>query len=81
MTLLPMALRHGGSSGQSKTSSREQGPDFDLVGTLRMVIVRETHGATCMTCWSGSFPVGCTPIRIFVTFLDISGRLLVVVIS
>jgi hypothetical protein len=64
-----------------KTLSREQGPDFDLVGTSQTVIVRETSGATHMMCWSGSYPVGCTLIRIVVTLSDMSGRLLVIVIS
>jgi hypothetical protein len=35
----------------TKISSREEGPDFDLVGTLRKVVVRKTRGATCMTCY------------------------------
>jgi hypothetical protein len=53
--------RAGRLSGD-KTSSWEQIPDFDLVGTSRMVVVCETRGATRMTCWSGSSPAGCTPI-------------------
>jgi hypothetical protein len=28
----------------AKTSSQEQGPDFNLVGTSWTVVVRETHG-------------------------------------
>jgi hypothetical protein len=39
------------------TSSREQRPNFDLVGTSRTVVVRETRGATHMTCWSVFFPL------------------------
>jgi hypothetical protein len=35
----------------ANTSSQEQSPDFDLVGTSRTVVIRETCGATCMTCW------------------------------
>jgi hypothetical protein len=46
-----------------KISSREQRPDFDLVGILRRVVVRETHGAKRMTCCSGSSPTECTSIR------------------
>jgi hypothetical protein len=46
-----------------------------------MVVVRETQGATRTTCRSGSSLVGCTPIRIAATLLDMSNRLLVVVIS
>jgi hypothetical protein len=34
----------------AKTSSWEQRPDFDLVGTSWMVVVRETRGVTCTTC-------------------------------
>jgi hypothetical protein len=35
-----------GLSLVSKTSSREQGPNFDLVGTLHKVVIRETRMAT-----------------------------------
>jgi hypothetical protein len=34
-----------------------------------------------MTCWLGSSPVGCIPIQITVSLWDMSGCLLVVVIS
>jgi hypothetical protein len=34
---------------RAKTSSWEQGPDFDLVGTSWKVVVRETREAMCMT--------------------------------
>jgi hypothetical protein len=64
-----------GPSWGAKTSSREQSPNFDLVGTSRMVIVCETHGATHMTCWSDFPPAGCTPIRITMTLSDMSDRL------
>jgi hypothetical protein len=40
-----------------------------------MVVVRETREAKCMTCWSGSSPIGCTPIRITVTLSDMSDHL------
>jgi hypothetical protein len=40
----------------AKTSSREQSPEFDLVGTSLMVVVRETPGVTRTTCRLGSFP-------------------------
>jgi hypothetical protein len=43
------------------------GPRFDLVGTSRMVVVRETPGVTRTTCRSGSSPTVCTSIRITVT--------------
>jgi hypothetical protein len=39
-----------------------------------MIVVRETRGATCMTCWSGYSLAGCTSIRIAVTLSDMSGR-------
>jgi hypothetical protein len=58
--------RAGRSLG-AKTSSREWSSDFNLVGTSQTIVVRETHEATRMTCWSGSSPVGCTPIRIAAT--------------
>jgi hypothetical protein len=41
-----------------KTSFLEQGSNFDLVGTLRTVVVRETRGAAGTMCWSGSSPAG-----------------------
>jgi hypothetical protein len=34
----------------TKISSREQGPNFDLVGTSWKVVVRETREATHMLC-------------------------------
>jgi hypothetical protein len=70
-----------GRSLGAKTSFQEQSPNFDLVGTSPIVVVCETRGATHMMCWSGSYPVGCTLIRIVVTLSDMSGRLLVIVIS
>jgi hypothetical protein len=51
----------------AKTSSREQGPRFDLVWTLRTVVVRETHGASRTMCRSGFLHVGCTSIRFAAT--------------
>jgi hypothetical protein len=73
-------MRHqdDGRAGRSlgaKTSSREQSPNFDLVGTSRTVVVHETRGAMHMMCWSGSSPAGCTPIRIAATLSDMSDRL------
>jgi hypothetical protein len=59
-----------------KTSSREQGPWFDLVGTSWTVVTCETRGATRMMCQSSSCPAGCTPTRITVTLSDMSDRLL-----
>jgi hypothetical protein len=64
-----------GRSLSAKTSSREQGPIFNLVGTSRTVVIRETREAKHTTCWSGSSPVGCTPIRIVMTLSDMSDRL------
>jgi hypothetical protein len=40
-----------------------------------MVVVRETQEAKRTICWSGSFPVGCTPIRIVMTLSDMSDHL------
>jgi hypothetical protein len=39
-----------GRSLGDKTSSREQGPDFDLVKTLQTVVAYELHGATHLMC-------------------------------
>jgi hypothetical protein len=65
----------------AKTSSREQGPIFDLVGTSWTVVVCETTGVMRMTCWSDSSPAGCISIQIAATLSDMSGRLSVAVIS
>jgi hypothetical protein len=72
--------RQGWASLGAKTSSWEQGPDFDLVGTSRMVVIRETPGVTRMTRWSGSSPAGCISIRVTVTLSDMNDRLSVAVI-
>jgi hypothetical protein len=60
----------------ANTSYQEQSPDFDLVGTTRTVVVCETRGFTCTTCWSGSSPTGCIPIQITMILSDMSDRLL-----
>jgi hypothetical protein len=78
------AAQDDGWVGQSlgaKTSSQEQGPDFDLVGTSRKVVVRETHRATCMMYWLCSSPAGCISIQIAVTLSDMNDLLLIIVIS
>ncbi len=59
----------------AKTSSREQRLDFDLVGTSPKVFVRETPGATRMSCQSGSSTVGCISIWVTMTLSDMSDRL------
>jgi hypothetical protein len=73
--------RPGQASLGIKTSSLEQGPNFDLVGISWMVVIRETSGVTRTTCWSSSSPAGCTPIWIVVTLSDMSDRLSVAIIS
>jgi hypothetical protein len=40
----------------AKTSSWEQRPNFNLVGTSQTVVIHETPRATRMMCWLGSFP-------------------------
>jgi hypothetical protein len=60
----------------ANTSSREQGPSFDLVGTSRTVVIRENREAKHTTYWLDSSPAGCTPIRITVTLSDMSDHLL-----
>jgi hypothetical protein len=59
----------------AKTSSREQGSNFDLVGTSQTVVVHKTPGVMCTSCWSGSSPTGCTLIQITMTLSDMSDRL------
>jgi hypothetical protein len=49
----------GSASVGAKTSSRGHRPDFDLVGTSPMVVIRGTPGATRTTCRSGSFSAWC----------------------
>jgi hypothetical protein len=63
----------------TKISSREQGPDFDLVRTSWNVDVRDLRGHT-YDVLSDSSPAWCIPIQITTTLSDMSGRLLVVVI-
>jgi hypothetical protein len=78
------AAQDDGRAGRSQganTSSREQGPNFDLVGTSQMVIVRETCGVTRTMCWSGSSPAWCISIQITMTLSDMSERLFVAIIS
>jgi hypothetical protein len=65
----------------AKTSSREQSPDFDLVGSSRAVVIHDTPGAMRMTCWLGSSPTGCISIRVTTTLFDMSDRLSIAVIS
>jgi hypothetical protein len=43
-----------GRSLRTKFSSQEQRTNFDLVETLRKVVVRENREATHTTCWSSS---------------------------
>jgi hypothetical protein len=72
------AAQDDGRAGRSlgpKTSSREKGPNFDLVGTSHTVVVCETREDKRMMCWSGSSPVGCTTIRITETLSYIGDRL------
>jgi hypothetical protein len=65
----------------AKTSSQEQGPDFDLVGISQTVIVHEAREAVRTTCWSGSSPIGCISIWVTMTLLVMSGHLSIAVIS
>jgi hypothetical protein len=72
-----------GRAGRSlggKTSSREEGPNFNLVGTLWTVVVRETHGPHVRHVVR-FFPVGCTLIQITATLSNMSECLLIDVIS
>jgi hypothetical protein len=62
---------HLGSSGPISTL-------YGINGGLSYV---RPEGATHTMCWSGCSPVGCKPIRIAVTLLDISDCLLIPVIS
>jgi hypothetical protein len=43
-------LRSGRVSLGAKNSSQEQGTDFGLVGTSRMVVIRETPRVVRMSC-------------------------------
>jgi hypothetical protein len=58
-----------------KTSSREQGPDFDLVGTCEWLSYVRDSKVKRMACWSGSSPAGCISIRVTVTLSVMSGSL------
>jgi hypothetical protein len=70
-----------GRSLGTKTSSREQGPDFDIVGTLLKVVAREVRKTARATCCQVLSPAGCTSIRIVATLSDMSDCLLIAVIS
>jgi hypothetical protein len=48
--------RSGRVSLGAMTSYREQGTNFNLVGTSQMVVIRETPRVARIACWSGSFP-------------------------
>jgi hypothetical protein len=72
--------RPGHASLGANTSSQGQGPDFNLVGTLPMIVVRETPGATRTMCQSGSSPAGCISTQVIATLSDTSDRLFIAVI-
>jgi hypothetical protein len=46
----------------AKTSSREQVPDFDLVGACEWLSYVRASGSQAYACWSGSSPAGCISI-------------------
>jgi hypothetical protein len=60
---------------RAKTSSREQGPDFDIVGTCERLSYVRAPGVKRMVCWSGSSPVGCISIRVAATLSVMSDSL------
>jgi hypothetical protein len=60
---------------RAKTSSREQGPDFDIVGTYERLSYVRAPGVKRMVCRLGSSPVGCISIRVAVTLSVMSDSL------
>jgi hypothetical protein len=47
---------------RAKTSSREQGPDFDIIGTYEWLSYVRASRSQAYGVWSGSSPVGCISI-------------------
>jgi hypothetical protein len=60
---------------RAKTSSREQGTDFDIVRTREWLSYLRPSGVKRLACWSGSSPIGCMSIRVAATLSVMSGSL------
>jgi hypothetical protein len=60
---------------RAKTSSREQGPDFDIVWTCEWLSYVRASGSQAYGMWSGSSPIGCISIRVTVTLSVMSDSL------
>jgi hypothetical protein len=58
-----------------KTSSREQGPDFDIVGTCEWLSYVRASGSQVYDVWSGSSPAWCISIRVTTTLSVMSDSL------
>jgi hypothetical protein len=64
-----------------KTSSREQRPDFDLVGTCEWLSHVSLRESSVWRVGQVLSPAGCISIRVIVILSVMSGSLSVVVIS
>jgi hypothetical protein len=60
----------------AKTSSRGQGPDFNLVGTCEWLSYMRASGSQVYCVLSGSSPPGRISIRVATTLSVMSGSLL-----
>ena len=58
-----------------KTSSREQGPDFDIVGTCEWLSYVRASGSQAYNVLVRFFPAGCISIRVVVTLSVMSDSL------
>jgi hypothetical protein len=61
---------------RAKTSSREQGLDFDIVGACEWLSYMRAFMSQAYGVWSGSSPAGCISIRVTVTLSVMSDNLL-----
>jgi hypothetical protein len=61
---------------RAKTSSREQGPDFDIVGTCEWLSYVRAYGSQAYVVLVRFFPIGCLSIQVTATLSVMSGSLL-----
>jgi hypothetical protein len=65
-----------GMRPRAKTSSQEQGPDFNLVGTCEWLSYVRTSESQPFDVLVKFFPAGCISIRVTTTLSVMSGSLL-----
>jgi hypothetical protein len=60
---------------RAKASSREQGPDFDIVGTCEWLSYMRASGSQAYGVWSSSYPAWYISIRVIATLSVMSDSL------